>query len=186
MTSRRGRSHKTSTRKPRSIVLDGQGMTLEQVQAIADGQRCSVSAAAHREVRRSRALVDRAVASGRQVYGVNTGFGQLADVRIDDGSLDRLQQNLIRSHAAGVGPALSERVVRAILALRVNCLVRGHVAGAGLLERDVVLHHLHDVRLRLQVVDELLGKQTHVRLRCSSETGGRSFLQLRDGDAAAA
>ncbi len=63
---------------------------------------------------------------GRLVYGVNTGFGQLADVRIASDQLAELQVNLIRSHAAGTGAPLGEPVVRAILALRANCLARGH------------------------------------------------------------
>jgi histidine ammonia-lyase len=77
-------------------------------------------------LRASRALVERACRDGRQIYGVNTGFGHLARVRIDDDKLEELQLNLIRSHCAGVGDPLPERVVRAILALRANCLVRGH------------------------------------------------------------
>jgi histidine ammonia-lyase len=64
--------------------------------------------------------------SGKQVYGVNTGFGQLAQVGIASQHLAELQLNLIRSHSAGVGNPLPERVVRAILALRANCLARGH------------------------------------------------------------
>lgn len=60
------------------------------------------------------------------MYGINTGFGHLAQVRIPDDRLDALQTNLVRSHAAGVGDPLPERVVRAILALRANCLCRGH------------------------------------------------------------
>ncbi len=71
-------------------------------------------------------MVERIAADGRQVYGVNTGFGHLARVGIPADKLDELQLNLIRSHAAGVGKPFSERTVRAILALRINCLVRGH------------------------------------------------------------
>ena len=67
-----------------------------------------------------------AVRDHAHVYGVNTGFGQLATVRIPDEHLGELQLNLVRSHCAGVGEPLPERVVRAILALRANCLARGH------------------------------------------------------------
>jgi histidine ammonia-lyase len=108
------------------ILLDGESLTLEQVEQVADGARCALSPGARQRTRAARVLVDRAVRSGSKTYGINTGFGQLADVRIADGKLDQLQLNLIRSHAAGVGPPLSERVVRAILALRANCLARGH------------------------------------------------------------
>jgi histidine ammonia-lyase len=122
------------------VSLDGASLTLEQVEAIADGAPCRLAGRVRSRVRRSRRLVEQAIASGRQIYGVNTGFGQLAHVRIDDAQLDRLQRNLIRSHAAGVGAALPERVVRAILALRANCLARGH-SGLRLetLERIVAL-----------------------------------------------
>jgi histidine ammonia-lyase len=120
------RATNVGQRSARPVVLDGERMTLEHVEAIADGRRCTLSPAARRRVRASRAVVERAIVSGRGIYGVNTGFGQLARVRIDDRHLDRLQLNLLRSHGAGVGAPLPERVVRAILALRANCLARGH------------------------------------------------------------
>jgi histidine ammonia-lyase len=113
-------------RAARPVVLDGERLTLEQVEAIADGRRCTLAASARKRVRASRAAVERAVLSGGSVYGVNTGFGELAQVRVDDRHLDRLQLNLVRSHAAGVGAPLAPRTVRAILALRANCLARGH------------------------------------------------------------
>ena len=109
-----------------AVVLDGRSLTLEQVEAVADGAACRLAPAARSAVRASRAVVERATAGGRQVYGVNTGFGHLARVGIADDKLDELQLNLVRSHSAGVGDPLPERTVRAILALRANCLVRGH------------------------------------------------------------
>jgi histidine ammonia-lyase len=114
-----------TARRPRAVI-DGESLTLEQVEAIADGTRVALAARARKAIRRSRETVERSTRDGRQVYGVNTGFGHLASVRIDDGELADLQRNLVRSHAAGVGPTLEERVVRAVLALRVNCLARGH------------------------------------------------------------
>jgi histidine ammonia-lyase len=66
------------------------------------------------------------VRSGATVYGVTTGFGKFADVAIPAGELESLQRNLVRSHAAGVGPALPDPVVRAMMALRANALARGH------------------------------------------------------------
>lgn len=108
------------------IRIDGGRLTLEQVREIALGAPCALTPAARARVRRSRKVVDRAVAAGEQVYGVNTGFGHLSRVRIADGDLDRLQRNLVRSHSAGVGEPLPEKTVRAILALRANCLARGH------------------------------------------------------------
>lgn len=72
----------------------------------------------------SRAMVDQAIASGETIYGVNTGFGKLANVRVRADQLATLQSNLIRSHAAGVGPPLPRDVVRAAMLLRANVLLR--------------------------------------------------------------
>lgn len=119
---------KRSSRTPRrpDVVVDGRTLTLEQVEAVADGATCALAREAALRVRASRRAVAAATRGGRQVYGVNTGFGQLAQVRIADDRLEELQLNLVRSHAAGVGRPLSERVTRAILVLRANCLARGH------------------------------------------------------------
>jgi histidine ammonia-lyase len=71
-------------------------------------------------------LVDKIVSAGEAVYGINTGFGLLAQTRIPDSQLELLQRNLLLSHAAGVGDALPDPVVRLILALKINALARGH------------------------------------------------------------
>jgi histidine ammonia-lyase len=122
------------------VTIDGRPVTIEDVVRIADGAACALAPAARKRVAASRAVVDRAVRGNEQVYGVNTGFGHLASVRIPREHLDALQVNLVRSHSAGVGVPLAERVVRAILALRANCLARGH---SGLrvetLERMIVM-----------------------------------------------
>lgn len=70
--------------------------------------------------------VDKIVAAGEAAYGINTGFGLLAQTRIPDDQLAQLQRNLLLSHAAGVGEALPDAVVRLILALKINALARGH------------------------------------------------------------
>lgn len=108
------------------VVIDGKTLTLEAVERVATGAGCALAPAARRRVAASRRAVERAVRGDRLVYGVNTGFGHLANVRIPNDHLAELQVNLIRSHAAGTGAPLDERVVRAILALRANCLARGH------------------------------------------------------------
>ena len=110
----------------KAIVVDGRSMTLDDVERIALGAACRLSPAAARRVAASRRAVEHASRGDRQVYGVNTGFGQLANVRIPPEHLAQLQVNLIRSHAAGTGEPLAREVVRAILALRANCLARGH------------------------------------------------------------
>lgn len=126
MARRSSKSPPRGAARARPIPLDGESLSLEQVEQIADGRRCALAREARARVRAARKIVDRAVADDRPVYGVNTGFGELARIRIDRRELDRLQRNLVRSHSAGVGRPLDERVVRAILALRANCLARGH------------------------------------------------------------
>src|SRR5947207_9970998 len=77
-----------------------------------------------RRVRRSRAVVERAIREGRTVYGVNTGFGRLADTRIDARRLEELQEKLLLSHSAGMGVAIHE--VGVMIALRANALLIGY------------------------------------------------------------
>src|SRR5437868_11601145 len=73
----------------------------------------------------SRAVVDKLVASGETAYGINTGFGKLASVRISPEQVRQLQLNLVRSHVAGVGTPLSESETRAMMLLRANALAKG-------------------------------------------------------------
>jgi histidine ammonia-lyase len=77
-------------------------------------------------MQRVRDVVDRKLASGEAVYGVNTGFGKLSEMAIPPDRLAELQVNLVRSHAAGVGPLLPEEEVRAMMLLRANVLAKGH------------------------------------------------------------
>jgi histidine ammonia-lyase len=108
------------------IVLDGQSLTLEHLTAIAyDFEPVSIAPAAMERVRASREVVDRFARGDAPVYGINTGFGSFAEVRIPADSLDTLQLNLLRSHAAGVGEPLSIPAVRAMTALRANVLAKG-------------------------------------------------------------
>jgi histidine ammonia-lyase len=108
------------------IHLDGDTLTLEQLAAIADAREtAALTPAAAAAVDRSRAVVDRHAAGDAAVYGVNTGFGSLAEVRIPRSELSALQRNLLRSHAAGVGEPLAVRSVRAMMALRANVLAKG-------------------------------------------------------------
>jgi len=106
-------------------VLGGAGLTLEDVERVADGARVGLSPGARERMEASRAVVEAAIASGRAVYGVTTGFGRLADTAIPPDRLAALQVNLLRSHAAGVGEPLPERVARAIALLRANTLAAG-------------------------------------------------------------
>src|SRR5437867_12863841 len=108
------------------ILLDGHSLTLEQLLAVADrGEPVALTDAARERVTASRAVVDARARSNEPAYGINTGFGSFADVRIAAGELETLQLNLLRSHAAGVGDLLPVRTVRAIIALRANVLAKG-------------------------------------------------------------
>ncbi len=109
------------------VLLDGASLTRTAVAAIADaGATVVLTEDAMARVHAARAVVDRKAAGDAPVYGINTGFGSFADVRIAPEALDALQINLLRSHAAGVGDLLSIPVVRAMMALRANVLARGH------------------------------------------------------------
>ncbi len=108
------------------ITLDGRSLTIDHVVRIArePGTRARLDPGARAALIASRRLVERAIASGQTIYGINTGFGKLANVRIAPDKLDSLQVNLIRSHAAGVGTPLPAEVVRAVMLLRANVLLR--------------------------------------------------------------
>ena len=109
------------------VSLDGASLTTAAVAAIADqGATVVLTEDAKARVHASRAVVDRMAAGDAAVYGINTGFGSFADVRIAPDALDALQVNLLRSHAAGVGDPLPVPIVRAMMVLRANVLARGH------------------------------------------------------------
>jgi histidine ammonia-lyase len=125
------------------ILLDGTSLTLREVQTAAQGEvQVVVAEPARVRLRAARKLVDRIAASGVPTYGINTGFGTLAEVPIARGSLMKLQRNLILSHAAGVGAPLPEREVRALILLRANVLSRG-LSGVREATLDLLLALLH-------------------------------------------
>ena len=108
------------------MELNGRQISLTEMAAVAlDGSPVQIAAAAHPRILASRKIVDEIVARDAVVYGVSTGFGKLSDVRIPRDELRQLQLNLVRSHACGVGPPLSEPEVRAMMLLRANVLALG-------------------------------------------------------------
>ncbi|MBZ5712553.1 histidine ammonia-lyase [Nannocystis pusilla] len=110
---------------PVSVVI-GHTIALRDVDAVARrGAAVSLAREARDELRRTRDHLERALAAGAIIYGVNTGFGALSDAKIAPDELGILQQNLLRSHAAGVGPAFAGDVVRALLLLRAHTLALG-------------------------------------------------------------
>ncbi|HVG28599.1 MAG TPA: histidine ammonia-lyase [Pyrinomonadaceae bacterium] len=129
------------------IELNGQRLTLEQIESVArGGERVALSEEARARVEASRRVVERIVEEGRVVYGVNTGFGKLSDVVVPRAQLRELQLNLVRSHSCGVGQPLSAEETRAMMLLRANVLALGY-SGAraavvetllAMLERGVV------------------------------------------------
>jgi len=109
------------------IVLDGSHLTLDALLRVAvEGDTVEVATGALSRIDEARAVVDRAANTDTPTYGVNTGFGYLADVRVPHADLAQLQVNLLRSHAAGVGRPLSVPVVRAMMTLRANVLAKGY------------------------------------------------------------
>jgi histidine ammonia-lyase len=109
-----------------SIVLTGNDLTFDQLYAVALGNEpVSLSPAAVTRMQASRAVVDRLVAANQTAYGINTGFGKLASVRISTEQVRQLQINLVRSHACGIGTPLSVPETRAMLLLRANALAKG-------------------------------------------------------------
>ena len=111
------------------LRLGDEPLTLEALAEVArGGRKVTVGAGARSRMDRARRVVDEVVAGGDAapaVYGVNTGFGALAEVRISADQVTRLQQNLVRSHAAGVGAPLPREAVRAMMLLRAAVLATG-------------------------------------------------------------
>ena len=114
--------------------LSGQKLSLQQIADVAAGrEQVKLSGAARARCDASRAVVEKIVNEGRTVYGVNTGFGKLSDVRIERHQLRDLQLNLVRSHACGLGAPLAEEEARAMLLLRANVLACGYSGARALL-----------------------------------------------------
>ncbi len=108
------------------ILLDGDSLSLAALLDAADGAEVALAPAAAARVDAARLVVERAAAGSAAVYGINTGFGALAETPIAADALGALQLNLLRSHAAGVGERLPVRAVRAAMVLRANILAKGY------------------------------------------------------------
>lgn len=123
------------------VELTGNTLTIEDVKkVILNGIYVTASPDSLRIVQKSRAAVDKIVDEKKVVYGITTGFGKFSDVFIDAGDVEKLQLNLIHSHACGVGEAFPEKVSRAMLLLRANALLKGY---SGV--RPVVIERLLDL-----------------------------------------
>lgn len=109
------------------VTLDGSSLHLEDVVRVAgQGEQVTIAQDAWTRVAQCRKRVEQIVTGNETVYGVTTGFGKFSDVRIPTEDVISLQTNLLRSHACGVGPALPEVTVRAMMLLRANALAKGY------------------------------------------------------------
>jgi len=108
------------------LLLNGSTLTLDQLfSVVLHHEKVELAPDARARMNASRAVIDKIVESGEVAYGVNTGFGKMASVRISTDQIRQLQTNLVRSHACGVGPPLSESETRAMLLLRANAIAKG-------------------------------------------------------------
>jgi histidine ammonia-lyase len=144
------------------IRLDGSSLTLDQLHAIAsEGAPVTLAPDAARRVDAAREVVDRRAAGDQAVYGINTGFGALAETAIPRGELDTVQLNLLRSHASGVGEPLPVRAVRATMTLRANVLAKG-LSGIR--------------RSTLELLLEMLNRRVHPRVPSRGSVGASGDL----------
>ncbi len=108
------------------VQLNGENLSIPLAKKIIDKNlTIKISQKAKQDIKRSRNVIEKWITSGEVIYGVTTGFGEFKDVKIPKKDLEQLQHNLIISHSAGVGEALPKNIVRLMLLLRINSLVKG-------------------------------------------------------------
>lgn len=162
--------------KMKTILLDGNHLALEDVLEVAHAVSASdsehaakgrvqvgIATGAWPRIRASRACVEQVVHAGKPVYGVNTGFGKLAEVTIASEDAAQLQRNLIRSHACAVGDPLSTPIVRGMMLLRANALAKGY---SGIREQT------------LQLLIDCLNKGVHPVIPAQGSLGASGDLAL--------
>lgn len=109
------------------VILDGDSLTIQDVVDVARHHKpVSISPVGMANLERARAMVDQFIAEDKVVYGLTTGFGKFSTVTINKEQIEELQENLIITHAVGVGEPFPEEVVRAMMLLRANALTQGH------------------------------------------------------------
>lgn len=112
-----------------AFVLNPGQMTLADLRRVyRQKDQITLNESCRKAMQASVKVIDQIVASGESVYGVNTGFGKLAQKKIGKDQLGKLQENLVLSHATGTGPLLDDRIVRLIMVLKVNALAQGYSA----------------------------------------------------------
>jgi histidine ammonia-lyase len=111
----------------KKLVLNGTSLTLDKIESfLKNNPEIIISNESVKRINQSRNLVEKWIESGEVIYGVTTGFGEFANVNISRGNLRQLQENLILSHAAGCGDNLPPKIIKIMMLLRLNALVRGY------------------------------------------------------------
>ena len=109
------------------IIIDGKSLTLEQIEYfLHENPDIALSKESVQKIKKSRALVEKWVSREESIYGVTTGFGEFSNVRISKENIQKLQENLILSHAVGCGENLPPMIVKIMMLLRLNALARGY------------------------------------------------------------
>ena len=109
------------------VIVDGESLTIEKVVAVArEYAPVRLSESCYEAIDRARALVEKILKEDRRVYGISTGFGEFSKVNVGHEQSAQLQENLILSHCVAVGTPLAKEVVRAMMLLRANALVKGN------------------------------------------------------------
>lgn len=109
------------------LLIDGNSLTLEKIEDFIEGnQKVKLTKGSKDKILKARKLIDEWVDEDKIIYGVTTGFGEFANVKISKSELEKLQHNLIVSHSAGVGELLPPFIIKTMMLLRVNALAKGH------------------------------------------------------------
>ncbi|MFW5889188.1 MAG: histidine ammonia-lyase [Bacillota bacterium] len=109
------------------ITINGENLNLDKfIKVVVDKEKVKVAEPAKKRVEKAQIYVQQVLESEDPTYGINTGFGKLSNVSISKDKTNQLQENLIKSHACGVGEKLSETTVRGMLLLRINALIKGY------------------------------------------------------------
>ncbi|MBU0559615.1 MAG: histidine ammonia-lyase [Bacteroidetes bacterium] len=127
-----------------NLIIDGESLTLEKIDYFLKSNcKVHLSATSVKKVQKARKLIEEWVAKDKVVYGVTTGFGEFSNVKISHTDLEKLQENLIVSHAVGVGDFLPPFIVRIMMLLRVNALARGY-SGIKLSTLDLLIEMINN------------------------------------------
>ncbi|MFW5904477.1 MAG: aromatic amino acid lyase [Candidatus Saliniplasma sp.] len=145
-----------------TVKIDGENLTIQDVHRVArEGEEVEISEDCVEDIKKSRSIVEDTLESDEDVYGINTGFGELANVKIERDKTEQLQKNLVLSHASGVGEPLDEEIVRGVILLRANTLAKGYSG----------------VRLKvIQGLVDMLNKNVHPVIPCQGSVGASGDL----------